>query len=157
MRISVICAAVAAAALIGTGAAAAGEGPPAGIHGALQLRVVSSPPEYVSGNDARVEVAVPDKTALSDVRVWLNGGDVTSAFAQDPEGNHQLEGVVTGLPLGASTLGATIPGPGKAKPNRVELELTNWPLDGPIFSGARQTVFKCTPLNRLAAASLTTM
>ena len=40
-------------------------------------------------------------TALGAVRVTLNGADVTSAFGPDPEGNHQLEGVVKGLPLGA--------------------------------------------------------
>lgn len=143
---------VAAAAFAGPAAAG---GPPAGLHGALELRVVSSPPQYVSGGDARVEVAVPAQTPLSAVRVTLDGGDVTSSFAQDPEGNHQLEGVVSGLPEGQSTLEATVPGPGKAKPNRVELELTNY-SDGPMFSGPRQQVFKCTPANRLAAANLTT-
>ena len=46
----------------------------------------------------------PDKTPLGDVDVTLNGSDVTSVFGPDPEGNHQLEGVVTGLPLGQSTI-----------------------------------------------------
>ena len=50
--------------------------------------------------------------------VALNGADVTSAFGPDPEGNHQLEGVVTGLPLGPSTLAATMPGPGKSSRGR---------------------------------------
>src|SRR4051794_26948096 len=72
----------------------------------LDIRVVSSPPQYVSGGDARVEIVVPEKTALSAVRVTVNGADVTSAFAADPEGNHQLEGVVSGLPEGASTIAA---------------------------------------------------
>ena len=67
---------------------------------ALTISVVSSPAAYVSGGDARIEIAVPEKTALGDVDVTLNGADVTSAFGPDPEGNHQLEGVVTGLPLG---------------------------------------------------------
>ena len=39
-----------------------------------------SPPAYVSGGDAQVEIAVPDGTALGDVEVTLNGADVTSAF-----------------------------------------------------------------------------
>src|SRR5215217_6204722 len=128
MKLTVRGAAALAVALAWTGAAAAG-GPPAGIHDALQLRVVSSPPQYVSGGDARVEVAVPAATPLAAARVTLNGTDVTAAFAPDPEGNHQLEGVVTGLPLGASTLAATVPGPGKAAPNRVELELVNHALN----------------------------
>ncbi len=126
MRLTVRGAAVttfAAAALVCIPTAAAT--PPPGLHGALALRVVSSPPQYVSGDDARLEVAVPDATPLAQVRVTVNGADVTSAFAQDPEGNHQLEGVVTGLPLGPSTVEATVPGPGKARPDRAELTLVN--------------------------------
>ena len=150
--------ALAVAAFSGAPAAVAAGGPPAGIHDALQLWVVSSPPEYVSGGDARVEVAVPAATPIADVRVMLNGTDVTSAFAPDPEGNHQLEGVVTGLPLGTSTLAATVPGPGRAAPDRVELELTNHALNAEpaMFSGPWQSVFKCTAPNRLANADLFT-
>jgi hypothetical protein len=136
--------------------AAAAAGPPAGLHGALDVRVVSSPPQYVSGDDARVEVAVPDATPLAQVRVTVNGADVTSAFAQDPEGNHQLEGVVTGLPLGPSTVEATVPGPGNARPDRAELRLVNHPLNSEpaMFSGPWQKVFKCTAPNRLANADI---
>jgi hypothetical protein len=108
----------------------------------LELTVVSSPPQYVSGDDARVEVSVPDGTALSSVTVKLNGTDVTSAFGPDPEGGNQLEGVVAGLPLGPSSLTATMPGPGKST-RTAKLELTNNPLQGPIFSGPHQTPFLC--------------
>src|SRR5688572_5761037 len=131
------------AVLVTVPAATAAAGPPAGNHGALAISVVSSPAAYVSGGDARIEVAVPEETALSAVRVSLNGADVTSSFGPDPEGNHQLEGLVTGLALGESTVEATVPGPGKAAPNRVSLTLTNNPLQGPIFSGPHQTPFVC--------------
>ena len=117
---------------------------------ALGLTVVSSPAQYVSGGDARIEVAVPAGTALSAVRVTLNGADVTSAFGPDPEGNHQLEGVVTGLPLGESTVEATVPGPGKAQRTRAELVLTNNPIQGPIFSGPHQQVFLCSRADHAA-------
>src|ERR687897_78865 len=117
------------------------------------LSVVSSPAEYVSGGDARIEVAVPDGTALSAVGVTLNGADVTSAFGPDPEGNHQLEGVVTGLPLGESTLEATIPGPGKSE-RSTELTLTNNPIQGPIFSGLHQTPFLCASTGNSAGMGL---
>ena len=113
----------------------------------LALEVVSSPPAYVSGGDARVEVSVPAGTALSSVRVTVNGADVTSAFAPDAEGGNQLEGLLTGLPLGPSTLTATMPGPGRST-RSASLELTNNPLQGPIFSGPHQTPFVCaTPGN----------
>ena len=97
----------ACAVLAATPAVGAAEGPPAGTHGTLAISVVSSPPLYVSGDDARVEVAVPAEVALAAVTVSLNGSDVTAAFGPDPEGNHQLEGVVTGLPLGESTVAAS--------------------------------------------------
>src|SRR5215213_407559 len=107
-------------------AAWAGHGPPDGKH--LELSVVSSPPALVSGGDARVEVAVPKKFALGEVTVELNGTDVTAAFSPDPEGNHQLEGVVTGLPEGPSTVVASV-GNGKGKQKHDELELVNHSTD----------------------------
>lgn len=134
-------------------AASAANGPPAGNGGALAMQVVSSPPALVSGGDARVEVSVPATVPLGSVRVTLDGSDVSSAFAQDPEGGHQLEGVVSGLPAGESTLEASVPGPGNARPNRVSVTLVNHSLDGPMFSGPRQEVFLCaTPGNAANAA-----
>ena len=128
---------------------------PAAIAGSdkLEVSVVSSPPEYVSGGDARIEVAVPAETALSAVDVTLNGADVTSSFGPDPEGNHQLEGVVTGLPLGESTVAASAPGPGKSL-RSAELTLTNNPIQGPIFSGPHQTPFLCASTGNSAGMGL---
>ena len=120
---------------------------------ALALTVVSSPAQYVSGGDARIEVAVPAGTALSAVSVTLNGANVTSVFGPDPEGNHQLEGVVTGLPLGESTVAASAPGPGKSRRN-AELTLTNNPIQGPIFSGPHQVPFVCATAGNAAGAGL---
>ena len=143
-----------AAVLATVPAATAVAGPPAGNHDALAISVVSSPAQYVSGGDARIEVAVPSQTALSAVTVTLNGTTVSSAFGPDPEGNHQLEGVLTGLALGESTVEATIPGPGKANPNRVSLTLTNNPIQGPIFSGPQQQVFLCSTAGNAASNGL---
>ena len=134
--------------------AGAGQGPPAGRHGALALRVVSSPPELVSGGAARVEVTVPARVARADVTVELNGTDVTAAFRPDPAGNHHLEGVLTGLPLGESTVAVRVRGPGKARPNRVELAIVNHPITGPMFSGPRQEVFLCSTAGHRATALL---
>ncbi len=112
--------------------------------GELEVSVVSSPAQYVSGNDARVEVAVPDDTGLSDVVVTLNGADVTTAFGPDSEGGSQLEGVVTGLPLGESTIVARSHPNAKGKKHYDELTLVNNPIQGPIFSGPHQTPFLCS-------------
>src|SRR6266480_1853306 len=123
--------------------AGAREKPRAAGQGALAVRVVSSPPRLVSGGAARVKVAVPGGVALTDVTFELNGSDVTAAFGPDPEGNHQLEGVLTGLPLGESTLAARGPRLGRARPSRAKLAIVNHPITGPMFSGPRQEVFLC--------------
>ena len=110
-RVLAFSVAVAAATALLAQAVAAATGPPPGAHGSLSVRVVSSPPALVSGGDARVEVTVPATVPLSSVAVTVNGSDVRSSFEPDPEGTHQLEGVVTGLPEGASALEASVPGP----------------------------------------------
>ena len=106
----------------------------------IELSVVSSPAAYVSGGDARIEIAVPAGTSFGEVDVTLNGVDVRSLFGPDPEGNHQLEGVVTGLPLGESLL---IAKDGRGNQHRDKLKLVNNPLQGPIFSGPHQVPFVC--------------
>ena len=118
---------------------------------ALTIRVVSSPPAYVSGDDARIEVAVRDGISLGAVKVTRNGVDVTSAFGPDPEGNHQLEGVVTGLPLGESTIAAEVPG---RRGRNARLRLVNNPIQGPIFSGPHQKVFLCATAANAASNGL---
>jgi Tannase-like family of unknown function (DUF6351) len=45
------------------------------------VEVVSSAPDQVSGGDALVEVGVPAAVAAADVRIELNGADVTGRFA----------------------------------------------------------------------------
>src|SRR5216117_2771225 len=134
--------------------AGAREKPRAAGEGALAVRVVSSPPRLVSGGAARVKVAVPGGVALADVAVELNGSDVTAAFWPDPEGRNQLEGVLTGLPLGESTLAARVPRLGRARPSRAKLAVVNHPIAGPMFSGPRQEVFLCSTDGHRATALL---
>ena len=134
--------------------AALAAAPAALAKGELTVEVVSSPPQYVSGNDARVEVAVPETTPLADVVVTLNGADVTSAFGPDSEGNHQLEGVVTGLPLGESTVAASTHKSAKGNKHYDELKLVNNPIQGPIFSGPHQTPFLCASTGNSAGMGL---
>jgi hypothetical protein len=85
---------------------------------------------------------VPASVPLAAVTVSLNGANVTAGFAADPEGNHQLEGVVTGLPLGTSTLVARSAGPGQSS-RRDSLTVINHDIQGPMFSGPRQVPFLC--------------
>ena len=131
-----------------------GEGPP-GLHGALRLEVLSGPPEYVSGGAARVRVVVPRSVPLGAARVTLNGVDVTSSFAADDRMPHALEGVLTGLPLGPSTVKATVPGPGHSANDRTTLTLVNYPITGPMFEGPKQPNFFCSTPSHLAGFGLT--
>src|SRR5881396_3830654 len=47
----------------------------------LAINVVSNRADLISGGDALVEIKVPADVRTADVRVSLNGADVTGAFA----------------------------------------------------------------------------
>jgi Tannase-like family of unknown function (DUF6351) len=150
--------ALAAAWLVAAVPAAArthGQGPPPGLHDALRLEMLSGPARYVSGGAARVRVVVPASVPLDAARVELNGADVTSSFAPDDRAPHALEGVLTGLPLGSSTVEATVPGPGLSANDRATLTLTNYPITGPMFAGPKQPNFFCSTPSHLAGFGLT--
>lgn len=127
----------------------------------LQIEVLSSPPEFVSGGDARLLVHVPDDIDPAAVEVVVDGRDVTQDFSQTDAGD--LEGVVAALPPGdvevvarAAPSGANNRNPrgrarGQAKGwNSTSLTLTNHPIGGPMFSGPQQQPFGCTTEGDLA-------
>jgi hypothetical protein len=104
----------------------------------VQLRVLSSAPEWVSGNDARIHVrAAPWQRDKLEIRV--NGRKVDVALKQVADG---LEGVVGGLAPGKNLLEVK-----HVNGNvRDALTLTNWPITGPMFTGPQQTPFVCTTI-----------
>jgi hypothetical protein len=105
----------------------------------VQLRVLSSPAEYVSGGDARIEVrAAPG--LHNKLELYLNGSRVHVAL--EARDRHHLEGVVEGLWLGENTLDVFV----KGQSHRDSLKLTNYPVTGPMFSGPQQTPFVCTTI-----------
>jgi hypothetical protein len=104
---------------------------------ALGLRVLSSPPQYVSGGDARIEITAPP-AQHGAVELWLNGSRIDVPLAAQGD---RLQGVVGGLANGRNQLVARLKGqPGE----RAALLLTNHPITGPMFSGPQQTPFVCT-------------
>ena len=115
-----------------------------------QIEVLSSPPEYVSGDDARVSISVPLTVPIHKTQVSLNGVDVTDSF-EDVGYLRQLEGVVTGLALGDNLLEVSGPGHPWAP---ASLMLTNHPISGPMFSGPQQEVFLCSDAGDRANAEL---
>ncbi|MDM0110273.1 DUF6351 family protein [Variovorax sp. J22R24] len=106
----------------------------------VRLRVLSSAPEYVSGGDARIEVRA-SRGLRDKLELWLNGSRLNVTLADTAAG---LEGVITGLKLGANTLEVRHRS-GNGQP-RDRLTLTNYPITGPIFTGPQQTPFVCTTI-----------
>jgi hypothetical protein len=103
--------------------------------GRLAVTVLSGRPDTVTGGDALVRVTVPAHVPLRQVRVNVDGRDVTGRFRQDPD-VHGITALVDGLRR--STIRATAPGAGAAA-----LTLVNHPTAGPVFSGPREQPFVC--------------
>jgi Tannase-like family of unknown function (DUF6351) len=129
LAVVLIAGALAAAMTGAPGAAPLHPGPP--------IEVLSSHPDLVSGGDCLVRVRVPEGTSAGQVRVAVNGRDITSAFTADLEGR-SLTGLVTGLRVGDSEMVTTAPGTGP-----VRLVLRNHPISGPVFAGPKEQPFLC--------------
>src|SRR5262245_30872994 len=110
----------------------------------LVITTVSTGADRVSGGDVLVRVDVPAPVVLSNVHVSLNGVDVTGAF-QPEVGRHALIGLVTGLPIGGSVLRAATKNTNPSLAAR--LDVRNFPITGPIFSGPHETPFYCMTQN----------
>ena len=108
---------------------------------AFRIRTLSSRSDMISGGDALVRVDVPRTISLQDVRVMLNGSDVTSVFRQD-EKSHVLTGLVAGLVDGTNTLNV-MAGDVDKKTFVAKLKIINHPIAGPIFAGPKETPFIC--------------
>jgi hypothetical protein len=121
--------------------AAHGRGHHDGRGAALQLRVLSSAPQWVSGGDARIHVrAAPG--LRDDIELVLNGRRLDASLDEVPDG---LEGVVSGLRVGHNLLEARQRRAAHSHAVvRDAIWLTNWPITGPMFTGPQQAPFVCT-------------
>src|SRR5438445_6003501 len=112
--------------------------PPADSH--LVITTLSTAPDRVSSGDVLVRVDVPANTPLADMRVALNGADVTGVFLPDGS-SHALVGLVTGLRAGDNVLTAVTR---RTKPSlNARLDVRNFPISGPVFSGPHQVPWIC--------------
>lgn len=103
---------------------------------APELTVLSSAPERVSGGDAHISLALK-RAKSSDVRLLLNGKDVTSSLLAMPGENSRV-GVIDGMMEGRNVLTAALR-TGKS----TSLILTNYLITGPISSGSRISPYIC--------------
>jgi hypothetical protein len=111
---------------------------------ALEVRAISTDASRVTGGDLLVEIAGPPAVlhaadlVQSGVRVTVAGRDVSRAFSRTTSNTYV--GLVADLALGRSTILAE--SVGKKVPPGV-LEVTNYPITGPVTSGPWQQPFIC--------------
>src|SRR3954471_13492749 len=113
-------------------------GAPAATAAGLQINVLSTRADLVSGGQALVSIDLPSPADASRVRVSRNGADVTGEFAPRPNG--AFEGLFGGLAEGPNTVTAALPG----GPSR-SMTVVNHPNAGPIFSGPQLQPWPCPP------------
>lgn len=116
-------------------ACAGGPGAGSGTGTGLEIKVLSNRADLISGGDALVEVVLPKAATPESLRVDVDGRDVSGAFKQHADS--RVVGVVTGLKDGANVLTAHL---GRAG---ARLTITNYPVGGPIFSGAQVQPWIC--------------
>ena len=126
-------------ALVAAGAVT-GVSSPASAAPVARVTVLSSAPDQVTGGDARIRVDLPPGL-LGKARVLLDGDDVTGELAKNSSG--ALEGVVTGMQVGANTVEVTPTQHSSGTPANATLKLTDYPITGPVFSGPHQYPFVC--------------
>jgi hypothetical protein len=103
----------------------------------LEIHVLSSRADLVSGGDALVEVTVPVGIELKQIIVTLNGKEVTTQLKGETD--NRLRGVISRLAIGENTLLATV----KTSKAKASLKVTNYPVTGPILSGPHLTPYEC--------------
>src|SRR5690606_31568358 len=108
-----------------------------GVTPEVQLDVVSSAPDQVSGGDVRIALRGAEDV-LSGISLRLNGETVSHDGLQGAGG--ELEGLVDGLVVGDNLLEVQHPRHGTL----ASVELVNYPITGPMFSGPHQYPFVCT-------------
>jgi len=118
--------------LVTDAASAAKAGP-----GKIEVKVLSSRYDLVSGGNALVEVKASEGARASDLRITLNGRQLVTPLKFDQPSN-TLRGLVTGLDNGGNWLQATGP-----SGYTVSQPLINHPITGPILSGPHMTPYEC--------------
>src|SRR5262249_52954776 len=118
---------VSGAALLACSAVLAAIGAPAGTPDRFELKALSTDASRATGGDIRLQVSLPAGVKPGDVKVTANGKDVTAAFRSTTPS--ALVGLVTGLTNGKNAVAAS------AGKNSASLEVTNYPITGPVFSG----------------------
>jgi hypothetical protein len=102
------------------------------------LSILSSKPEYVSGGDALIGVKLPDGATIEQVKLQVNGGEPQTPVSWSAGADGAYQGLLTGLKEGENVVSASVPNSAVAT-----LDLTNYPLTGPMLSGPHMKPYEC--------------
>jgi hypothetical protein len=107
---------------------------------AVRIEAISSQANLVSGADVLLKVTYKHGNRNQPLRITLNGRDVSSVFLPtgDPDA---LIGLVTGLVVGKNVV--RVQSDGSSGSSQESLEITNYPITGPIISGPHQSPYIC--------------
>jgi Tannase-like family of unknown function (DUF6351) len=108
----------------------------AAIPGKVEIRVLSSRYDLVSGGDALVEIRASEGARADQLKTYIDGRDVTT-LTYDAASN-TLRGLVTGLDNGGNWLQAM-----QVNGASISQPLVNHPITGPILSGPHMTPYEC--------------
>ena len=121
----------------------------------IDIITVSTRPDTVSGGNVLVRISASRNVALNDLIVLLNGQNITGVFRPEA-GRHSLLGLVDGLNIGENSLAAKAIDANNVTYRSANLQLTNYPITGPILSGPHEEPFYCmTQLFTLPASTNT--
>ena len=104
------------------------------------VETISTRADRVSGGDVLVKVTYKHDNRNHPLQITLNGHDVSGAFHPGADPN-TLIGLVTGLVNGKNAL--RVQGNGSSGIKDETLEITNYPIKGPIVSGLYVQPFIC--------------
>ncbi|MGZ5237263.1 MAG: DUF6351 family protein [Caldimonas sp.] len=114
------------------------------------LQTLSNRADLVSGGSVLMEVKLPSGAAQSQLKVDVDGTDVTAAFSKLASG--RTLGMVTGLKNGANVVTAKA-GDGSFAGARITV--TNHPIGGPVLLSAQTTPWICATPSPTAEAGNT--
>jgi hypothetical protein len=103
----------------------------------IRIRTISTKSWLVTGGDVLVEVELINEPISAQLQISLNGTDITHEFNSVAE--RRAQALLVGLVEGDNTITAQLDGASHA----ASLEITNYPITGPIISGLQENPFYC--------------
>jgi hypothetical protein len=105
----------------------------------LEIEVLSTRADLVSGSQVLTAIALPRGANPSKVKVTLNGRNVTREFAM--RANHQFAALLGPLRLGRNSVIASL----RRRGRPARATIIDHPRSGPVFSGPQVKPWMCNP------------